>query len=154
MDMKSMLPMMMMMGQSSSGGGSAGESSIGTDSASMEMMMRLMAPDLFEEDTDALWEDGSTIGHARAPSGETGIGILSLRLLPATMVSAKASLRLSTGGQIHCKPSELTKIGKWLLQVAKQDNGDGTLEDVYASALKQEDTLGPQRTMIKLAGGM
>jgi len=156
---QSMLLPLMMMGSGSGSGSTDGNSEAGP---STDLMMRMLMPDLFEEDVTPIWSTGQIIGTARG-SKDGDVGVVSLRLMPPTMVSSKASLRLSTSGQILCKPSELKAVGEFLIAAAdsyvESDELDEegnlpehkTLRQAYAEAVAREDDLAPQRTAYQMA---
>lgn len=126
-----MLPMMMMGGM----GGESGSKGGGTDGGQMEMLLRLMAPQLFQEDTvEAVANDLIGFGTARDRSGDATIGILEFMVLPPHKLDPKARLRIKTNGPVFATPDELMVMAEAMMRIAKS----GKLKDAYLKEKENE----------------
>lgn len=128
-------PMMLMLmsGSGSNGGG-----------MNPEMMMRMLMPEAFEDDVEPLFQDLVGFGHERRSEG---MGILQVRVVPPTLVSARGSLRISLNGTIFGTPADFKKLESFAGRMAN----DQELAEAYAEARSTEDTFAEKRRVMEIA---
>lgn len=141
---QAMNPMMMMMMMNSMGGGSG--SSGAASKEQTEMMLRTMMPELFEDESENLWNGGVTVGSARI-NGMDGIGVLSVLVMPPTIAIDKATMRVSMHAPIKLTRNadtwkkELELIAKQFLAWSKDDD----LEKAFNDAISKEAEMQPKK---------
>lgn len=94
----------------------------------MMEMMRIMEPERFEEPLEAIWADGVTCGTRRTKEGVTA-GVISLMVVKPTTLKPKASLVITTSGQIDAQPEVLGQIGEFFTRLAKSKDVNNALEE-------------------------
>ena len=160
--MEQMMPLLMMSQMGGAGGQSNGETPTGGPDM-MDMMMRMMFPEMFEEETIPMWSSASAFG-TRRRGGQDEIGVLELRLVPPTVTSPRASLRLICGGvPVLLRPDELKGIESFFASVngagkqkAMFPDGtihEGTLEEIWGEAQKLEDEKKSERLIAGMVKG-
>lgn len=157
--MANMMPMMMMSQMFGGGSGNPnGGDTPGMDP--MQMMMQMMMPGLFEEDTVPLWNDAVAIG-TTTDRGLLKGGQLDVQLLPPTMKTSRASLRIVCGnGYITVRPDEFAKLQAFFTDLPKRqikaywpgeiEAHEGTLEEIWLEAQQMEDGMREQRMMTEM----
>ncbi len=138
--------MMMMMQQMNQGSGSNGAETGSSDFDPM-MMMRMMNPEMFEEETEALWSDVIGVGSARL-NGYDQAGILAVTLLPPTFTVDRVTLRLSCPAPIKLNPHEghFKKIGDAFLGM----HADDSIRKRWDEAKEDEPAMRQQKQQVEV----
>lgn len=141
-----MLPLLMMGGDSGSRGG-------GNDGQQMEMLLRLMAPQLFREDTvEAVESDLVGFGTAKDRSGDATIGILEFMVLPPHAGDPRARLRIKTNGPILATPDDLDKLATEIKRIAESGRIKKAFEEQRKHEAEAEAEAQQAATMRAVAG--
>lgn len=137
-------------------GGGSGDG-IDTDS-----IMKILSPELYDEDVEPLFSKGSATGSVMsAPGKPTTMGVMSVDLIPPTMISTRATLRLNLNGTLLVNPTQLAELGNWLSEVAQSTimvaDGKGgftkkTLTEQYEAAMQLQDEYAEKRREASLGG--
>lgn len=154
--MEQMLPMMMMANMGSGGGESSGG-----DGMNMDFLLRMMMPELFEDEIIPMWSSATAFG-TRRRQGQDEIGVLELRLVPPTPTTPRASLRLICGGvPVLLRPDELKEIEGFFTRLNnpstkltaqfpdEKEMRTGNLSDIWSQAQELEDDMRTQRLVAK-----
>lgn len=156
--MENMMPLMMM---SQLGGGSGEESTEdGPGGGMMNMMMRMMMPELFTEDIVPLWSDAVALGTVKDRGLLRG-GQIDVMLMPPSMNSPKASLRIVCGnGVITVRPDEFAKLQAFFTDLknrvvsvywpGEKEGEELTVLDAWAKAQVMEDDLDNKRLLTSI----
>lgn len=143
-----MNPLMLMLMMQNQGGGSNGAESQSGDQT--EMMLRMMMPEMFETETNAVWSDGVTAGSARV-GGTEGIGVIGLLLMPADDVIDRPTYRVTVHATIKLNDEErkeqLLKLGNAFIGWANDPKLDKRMETALEAHVKDA----PQREVMKAA---
>lgn len=133
----------MVMGQLLGGGGN-GEKGGGMEQA----MMKMIFPDLFDDEVIAAWDEPVAIGSRRNAQGYDESATITLHLLEPTPTAPKARLRLLAGGPpINIRPDELLRLQRWITNVMKDKvvahwldgtTTEGTVEELLQAARERE----------------
>jgi hypothetical protein len=133
----------MVMGQLLGGGGNGGNGG-GMEQA----MMKMLFPDLFDDEVIAAWDEPVAIGSRRNAQGYDESATITLHLLEPTPTAPKARLRLLAGGPpINIRPDELLRLQRWITNVMKEKvtahwlDGtvtEGNIEELLAAARDKE----------------
>lgn len=147
-EMSSMLPLLMMGGGMNGGGGSKGDQMGGPQ---MEMLLRLMAPQLFQEDTvEAVASDLVGFGTAKDRSGDSTIGILEFMVIPPHKNDPVTRLRIKTNGPILAKPSDLKRLASEINRMIES----GELAEAYELAREDEEAVEAEAQQANLMKGL
>lgn len=151
MTMMNMLPLLMMANQSQGGSGSNGAES--GSAMDMDMLMRVLMPDMFEEDVEPISEDASILGHQR---GTDYVGMVQYRLLPPTLLNAQASLRVTIQGTLMVTDlTQLKRVGSWFQSLPdSQVEYEGetiSLKEAFELAKLKADQMKTQSSLVKAA---
>jgi hypothetical protein len=156
--MEQLMPMLMM---SQMSGKSSNEGNGASETGQMDLMMRMMFPEMFEEEVIPIWSAATAFG-TRRRQGQDEIGVLELRIVPPTTTSPRASLRLICGGvPILLRPDELLAVERFFGQLNGQGKQkamwpdgtieEGTLQEIWNKATQMEDDKKMERMIGQMA---
>ena len=160
--MENMMPLMMMsqLGGGSGDGTAQGEAGDASGGGMMRMMMQMMMPELFTEDIVPLWSDAVALGTVKDRGLLRG-GQIDIMLMPPSMNSPKASLRIVCGnGVISVRPDEFAKLQAFFTDLknrvvtvywpGEKDGEELSVVDAWAKAQNMEDDLDSKRLITSM----
>lgn len=111
-------------------------------------MMKLVFPDLFDDERIPVWSEPVAFGSRRNQNGYDESATLEIALLEPTAQAPKARLRLTAGGPpINVRPDELVRLRRWIDQILQEKvtahwsdgtETDGTIEELLQAARGRE----------------
>jgi hypothetical protein len=126
------------------GGGGNGKGGGGQD----QMLMKMLFPDMFDDEEIPVWSEPVAIGSRRNQQGYDEAATLELRLTEPSAVAPKARLRLLAGGPpINIRPDELLRLRAWIDKVLREkvtaywkdgSKTEGTIEELLSLARERE----------------